>query len=378
MPSGVHTCCIWCEEPNIRTTKDHLFPKGVGGTLEVWVAACKRCQDVLSKMEKELSRRSIYALYTVDTGPRGRHSRGKKSRPESGVIRTRYILVKDPRGGYNEVGLRAGERLPVTLPSIQVDVHGTKRMRRRGNDPKDVGLLGKLFLQAICTSPEDGGYVGEIPVHLLSGRDENIITDSDFWPRASLGLAGELYILARNGREAELLAGFLHSYLNRAEFWEFDNWETWEIPARNPHHFYFSYDDSYILRVTGKIAYGLSTLGKLPTIGAKEDLFDHLRRYVILGETYGVPPVQRVHHPGTLNHWPEEHVAGVGSFQDQYLGIVSLYGDCHLVTFGTTPPELKRIRPIVAMCRRNGTKTRIVESQVAESQFNVLTQAMNL
>src|SRR6267154_6771353 len=102
--------CIWCGARSTSLSKDHVFPRVLGGTRELGVWACSKCQNTISKVEQEAGRRSLYSLYVLTQGPRGRDKR----KPQSGAIQARYFLVKNPLGGYGEAAFRVGEELPET------------------------------------------------------------------------------------------------------------------------------------------------------------------------------------------------------------------------------------------------------------------------
>src|SRR5579863_8870477 len=84
--------CLWCGRNDVPLDEDHIFPRAIGGTKELWVPSCRRCQTVISKLEVEAARQSNYSFFCVTHGPAGRDKR----RPASGVIRARYLLVKNP------------------------------------------------------------------------------------------------------------------------------------------------------------------------------------------------------------------------------------------------------------------------------------------
>src|ERR1043166_9246865 len=94
--------CAWCGEVK-EATKDHIFPRGIGGTLELSIPSCEECQGKIRLAETEVARRSIFALHRLENGPRP----SDKRQPDSGAVETQFCLVKDNwLGGYREIVLR--------------------------------------------------------------------------------------------------------------------------------------------------------------------------------------------------------------------------------------------------------------------------------
>src|SRR2546421_414139 len=108
--------CTWCNE-FAPLTDDHVFPRSIGGTKHLKLPSCEKCQRTISAAETELSRRSIFAVYLVESGPAGRDKR----RSTSGAIRSDYVLNRHPLGGYGEAVLKAGGGAQ-GLPYIEIDV----------------------------------------------------------------------------------------------------------------------------------------------------------------------------------------------------------------------------------------------------------------
>src|SRR5258708_7319967 len=109
--------CTWCDRNDVRLDKDHIFPRALGGTKELWVPSCRICQTVISKLERQAARQSHYSLFCLTHGPAGRDKR----KPSSGLIRARYVLSKHPLGGYGEVAIHAGADTPPALAHIEID-----------------------------------------------------------------------------------------------------------------------------------------------------------------------------------------------------------------------------------------------------------------
>jgi hypothetical protein len=205
--------CAWCDQSEGKMTRDRVFPRVIGGTEQLTVPSCRKCQTEISKAETEVGCRSIFALYRTNKGPPPRDKR----KPESGAVEARYTLVKeDWIGGYREVVLRA-HRDPISLPSIEIDIttlyaprHGAASedigerviLRRRGDTLEDVNRIVKAVLKVVEGPQDESGLLGKIPVELLSEADVDIASDPDFWPRVFFDLRGRLKIRARDGQEA--------------------------------------------------------------------------------------------------------------------------------------------------------------------------------
>jgi hypothetical protein len=115
---------------------------------------------------------------------------------ERRIIDATYVLAEDVgMGGYQEVALRIGQ-LPVTLPSVEVDVTGEGGARARGLVQADVARLADAVLAAMKSPPRPGGLVAEFQVELLNADDPRV-NDPAFLPRIYLDLDGGMHIRAR-------------------------------------------------------------------------------------------------------------------------------------------------------------------------------------
>lgn len=359
--------CIWCGARSLSLSKDHVFPRVLGGTREVWVWACGKCQNTISRIEQEVGRRSLYSLYVLTQGPRGRDKR----KPQSGAIQARYFLVKNPLGGYGEAAFRVGEELPETLPHIEIDVRGRTEIRRRGMKPQDVERLVRTLLDIVTRAPNVDGFLGEVTV--LTDSLPGIDSDQDFWPRIVLGLSGKPFIRARDASEALRFTGALLENLNTIAICGYDKWTKAEIVAGTPHDVLLSYDPRSVQRVVAKIAYGLAYLRCGGTTTA-EELYPQIRQFVrgIMSDT-DQTPVKELGRPGSMTIWPDHHVAFVGSWGQRVTGLVSMYGDCHLVDFGPSANAPATFGSTAATCRRDGTETRMVHASIERDINEALT-----
>src|SRR5260370_2700606 len=125
--------CAWCGRADRTLTEDHVFPRVLGGTKELWIPSCTECQTFISRAELEVGRSSFYSLFRLTQGPKGRDKR----KPGSGLLEARYMLVKHPLGGYGEAGLRVGDEKPQPLPPIEIDVPEPMPTTREDRQPKN-------------------------------------------------------------------------------------------------------------------------------------------------------------------------------------------------------------------------------------------------
>jgi len=336
------SACSWCSQSDVELTSDHVFPRCIGGTLELSIPACRRCQELISQAERELARRSIFALHRIAGAPppRRRNQAGRR------VIEARYVLVKDAgMGGYQEVAMRVNE-LPVVLPSIEVDVSGEGGARLRGVQPTDVAQVAEALCKALDHQPDANGLLAEFDVELLEPHDR-FYGDCDFWPRVYLDLAGELHIRARTGEEAtDLIKRVIHA-ARQGVFHHLPGWNVGVVEAGTIHHFAIEYDAAKVHRVVAKIPAGMALLCYPSPLGTHPTL-DELRRYVI-GDpgTEGVR-VEDISGPNSLRDAGEHHLA-VAYFTPKSLrAVVVLYGGCFVVRVGTEQES-----PRLGACRRN-------------------------
>jgi hypothetical protein len=351
--------CAWCSVPGTGAEDDHLFPRSIGGTKELVIPACRHCQDIVSVAERELARRSLYSLCLVESGPKGRDKRD----PNSGYIHSLYTLVRHPLGGYGEVAFRAGQSAPTVLPYIEIDIASTWQMRRRGASPKDVDKLARIIQQIFRDAPEQVIRKGRIPVRTEELHD--IGADNDFWPRAALPPDGKPFVRARDKDEAIRFERLAQLYLKNYKFGEYAYWESCEIAGGEPHHFAIQYKQPRVLRAIAKIAWGLGYLRlDPPTIGSTP--FTEVRDFITGSNDTDIPSsVREVRMPGDIALWPDRHVAGLFMLGRRITGAVSLYGGLVQIDFGPQPPQADEILPIAAICRHDGSRARLVDSQAA-------------
>ncbi len=352
-----HTQCLWCDRSDVALSKDHVFPRALGGTKDLWVPACRDCQTEISKLETEAARQSHYSLFCVTHGPPGRDKR----KPGSGVIRARYLLVKNPLGGYGESAFRAGADIPETLPHIEIDVTGHGGARRRGPTPASVERLLVALGNILDRKPNARGFIGELEVR--TDRLLDIDADPDFWPRVVLDLSGHVYIRARNPDEALRFITALIYGLKAGVFQkDYDAWTNSNIAAGAPHWLSLKYDKFVAQRLAGKIACGLMFLQFGSTVRTAES-FRRVRDFVLRNSSDGTASVvTQLYDAGTETPWRENHIAFICIQDGQILAMVSIYGDCHLVQFGDASGLLLPVEKHVAMCRWDGTRAGMVRA----------------
>jgi hypothetical protein len=352
-----HPQCSWCDRTNVRLDKDHIFPRAIGGTKELSVPACRDCQTVLSRLETQAARQSNYSLFCVMHGPPGRDKR----RPASGVIRARYLLVKNPLGGYGEAAMRAGVDTPEALPHIEIDVNNVGSARRRGPSIASVQRLVFALKKIVDRRPDVRGFIGEVAVR--TDRLPDIEIDPDFWPRVVLDLSEHVYIRARNSGEALRFAAILIEGLRAGVFdRDYGAWTSTEIPGNSTHWLSLTYDKFVGQRLAGKIACGLMFLQFGPAICANAS-FQRVRTFVLEKPSpRAASPVTQLCEAGTQVLWNGDHVAFLCTHSGRTLGIVSVYGDCHVVHFGDASDLPSVHESQMAMCRWDGKHARMVRA----------------
>jgi hypothetical protein len=288
-------------------------------------------------------------------GPAGRDKR----KLGSGVIRARYLLVKNPLGGYGEAGIRAGADIPEALPHIEIDVAGQGGARRRGPSPASAKRLVVSLMGILGRTPNPQGFISELEVRTDPLPD--IDPDPDFWPRVVLDLSDRVYIRARTSNEAlRFVTALIHGLKLGAFEKDYTGWTNSEIVAGSPHSLSLVYDKFVVQRLAGKIACGLMFLQFGPTVRTHEP-FRRVRGFVL-----GSPgdrtasPVTQVCDAGTETPWKGNHVAFICTHDDRTLAVVSIYGDCQLVNFGANSGLFLPDETQLAMCMWNGTQARMV------------------
>jgi hypothetical protein len=266
--------------------------------------------------------------------------------------------------------MRAGGGVPEALPYIEIDVKSA-RARRRGARPGDVDRLVDAFLSIFRQHPDEAGLVGELSVR--TGDLGEIAKDDEFWPRIVLDLAGKIFIRARDPAEALNFVKLFTRAVQAGAFKEHSSWTSGEIVGGTVHTAVMRYRPTAVVRVVAKIACGLTFL-RLGYDGPETETHRKARA-IVNPEEPDAPAASAklISDPGTLCFWPDYHVGIVELWGGRLRSVVSLYGDCHMVDLGSfsNPDEFK---PIVAFCRKNGTRTFIVEGVESEKVIDDLNR----
>jgi len=364
------THCAWCNKLTPDTSKDHIFPRVLGGTKELSVPACSNCQTAISKFELEVGRSSPYSMLLLEKGRKGRDIR----KPTSGFLRTRYCLVRHPLGGYGEACVRIGEDTPRALPHLEIDIF-TKIMRRRGANPGDVDHLVEVLFRIIPRIRDAEQLVEE-----LYARTENIpeiSDDPDFWPRVVLDVSGRPFIRARNTKEARLFAELLIAFLGAGAFRDHSRWTSTEISGGTPHSVQLRCRESSLHRLAAKVTFGLAWISS-SEVQSRPEILGALREFVLGHHVTGLAPnVLWASKPNSMTAFPDYHVAVVTRLHDRLRGLTSFYGDCSVVELALPQEGLSGFETIAAVSRRDGTKTEIVEGTTKQHIVTALEGQVN-
>jgi hypothetical protein len=362
--------CIWCQKK--AYTRDHVFPRSLGGTLELAVPACKKCQRTISVAELEISRRSVFSIYRWNRGPNRRNPK----RPDSGSVEPVYLMVKDDSGRYIEVALRRGE-MPITLPSIQIDVVSGQACTR-GTSPEVIDNLLQKFWDLMNQPPDKTGFVCEIDAPLFVEKE--IASDPDWWPRIFLNLRDQLVIRARDPEEAKKFIHILVVTSKNGAYSAHTNWETKLIEAGKPHHIRLEYDINLIHRVISKIAVA-GLYASIGDIQVESEQIDLLKKYILgeSDETYE-PSLQELFAPDVIKVWPEQHVLFIEPADGRLVAYLVLYGAFYALDLGINPAPEMMNKTIVAKSFQNGCRTYFATSEeiVADGeQFYSLLKSLS-
>jgi hypothetical protein len=346
--------CAWCSCQQVQLTADHVFPRSIGGTRELVLAACDGCQQVLSDLELELSRRSTFALCTIEKGPVGRH----RHRSNSGVIQAQYVLVREPSGGYAETLIQAGKP-PERLPSIEIDVpSGQKLARRKAKSAAEMAV----FIREL-RSLFDRGELARIQLRLTPLHE--IENEPDFWPRVVREKDGAIFMRARDVSEAQLFLSDLRLLLPLPLLDDYSRWSNAELPAEPIHHTSVRFDAVEVHRALTKIAFAMSLL-RYGQFCLSVEGFARKRKYVRHGDGTDLDSIYSdLGEFDGLDASAEYHLAHVGSYDGRIVGLVSVYGFMLTVDFGEEPLQLHQASSITARCRTDGRGCEVVAGDIA-------------
>lgn len=360
--------CVWCHDGASVLTEDHVFPRCIGGTKHLKLPACRKCQRAISDAETEFCRRSVFALYSLDNAPSGRH----KQRSKSGALRTDYVLNRHPLGGYGETVLKVGSGIQL-LPYIEIDVSSVSpKGNARGASPGEIDRLVSVYRDMLARAPQANGLVCEIDVRTDDLGE--IGSDPSFWPRIVLGLDDKLFIRCRNPEEAAKFIDIFTKYVRFCYTGSHPNWVVGKVQASELHHLQLTSDEAKVYRVISKIGLGTMFAGQRSSQHLPQ--FDACRRF-IRGEDDDSwrDRVQEIFPPGTLSHLESDHVAMIHIRDGRAEAVLSIFGSCHVAQLGQVEAPELRI-PIVAASSRIGRLTRLLEGIEASEVIQKLIECL--
>lgn len=226
--------CTWCGRAITQRSKDHVFPRGLGGTLDagLWVYDCERCRASISKAEYEVVHRSHLSVYRFKEGLLPRH----KERPSSGLVEPSISLVKNPTTNrYVVFSLRTGTTYPHILPALEINL-ANGNLFFHGSQPEDPKTLMGKINSLLQHKPDASWQIGEISLRQLEEVATTIAQDSDFNPRVYLTARGQLEICARTPKEGlATIRALTHLARNNIlASYEPSGWQTWQMPGKYP------------------------------------------------------------------------------------------------------------------------------------------------
>lgn len=342
--------CTWCGSTMKHKSKDHVFPRGLGGQLgaDLWVYACERCRTSISKAEDEVAHRSHLSAHRFAKGLAPR----RKKRPSSGLVEPQIRLVKDPTTNrYSVFSLRAGESHPRILPALEVDLENDK-LFFHGAGPEDSQRLIGNILSLLRNGPGATGLIGEITVRLLDEFLSDIAKDADFNPRIYLSEREHLEICTRNPQEALALARAV-AYLattGALKSYEPSGWKSWTIPGGTPHNVAFEFDGRLFDRVVLKIACALIAANIRANDSSQLDL--PAAQSIVRGDSEIQPgmvtPLSGASR--TDREFSDRLIAIAGVRRGRLIGLVGLYGGWYSADLGIAPDRSRLPHAIGAMC----------------------------
>jgi hypothetical protein len=335
----------------MQESKDHVFPRGLGGKLDadLWVYDCERCRASISKAEDEVVHRSHLSIYRFARGLLPRH----KKRPSSGLIEPRISLVKNPTTNrYAVFSLRTGTSHPRTLPALEVNL-ASGELYFHGSGPEDTQTLISNTRLLLRQKPDTSGQIGAITLRQLDEFLPDIVQDPDFNPRIYLSAREQLEICARNPEEglATIRAVTYLVSTDALASYESSGWQTWQMPGSTPHTIVFEHDGQLFDRVVLKIACGL--VGAYLRVNASSALNLPTAQKAIRGDSE-LPPGMVIPLSGLTQkdrQLPAQLIAVVGVRAGRLIGLVGLYEEWYVSDLGI-PPNLHELPKIIgAMCQ---------------------------
>jgi hypothetical protein len=336
-----------------------VLPRAIGGTLDYELPACESCQVILSKAEMILARKSLLAIHAISSNLPPRHPK----RRESGSLRSSYVFVKHPLGGYGESVFRTGNKMePLSHCEIKVVPGERLEGRVRGESRAKTDLLFARYKQSLSNRPGPDGLVCEVNVSLDVPAE--ISMDPDFWPRMVLLPNGNLLLRARDPEEAQRFAMVFTELVCKGAAQFRGVWESSEIVGGTPHHMMLECDTQAVRRVAAKIAYGLFLL--LSGVELDRDQDSKLRAYILGSDVEPEPVMEAPESFAVTTGDATCHQVILGPPHDVEAAIVRLYGYGFRVELGSAARRLSQ--PIVVLCPTDGSGMRLAaEEEAAEA-----------
>jgi len=274
------------------------------------------------------------------------------------MIKTEYVFLRNPQGGYSEVCVRAG--MPAEqLPSIEIAVVGGRRLaRRRGASPKE----HRRFLDCLRAALADGSID---KIELRTAPLSEIGEDPDFWPRISRQPDGKLFLRARDPGEAKFFLTNLRILLATPLVDDYTRWTESNAPGGAAHDFCVRFDIVRVHRALAKIACSLALLcyGELCR---KITGFADVCEYVLRGKGERVErATMDLNEFSGLDASADYHYAHLWMKQSRLVCILSIYGARISFDLGRVP-ERSSWRSITAACKTDGKKCAILNGAVAD------------
>lgn len=350
--------CTWCHREDLTITQDHVLPRSIGGTLQYAVPACSNCQTILSKAERDLSRKSLLAIHALSIQGSPRHPK----RPTSGLLQAGCLLVEHPLGGYGESVLRAGQKLQA-LSHVEIKVVPGEPVEARVRGPswEESERIFSGFKSVLANVPGPDGLVCEINVSLEV--PPSVAEDPDFWPRMILLPDGKLMIRARNPDEAKRLGLAMTQLVLNAPPRSPSTWTSSEIKGGTTHQLMIQCEPNSVRRIVAKIAYGVFHCIAGLEMPKGDDI--RLRHYILGNSVPGYEPVSESPTPDQTTTDTAFHFVALAPEHDRQAAIVCLYRNSFRVQIGSAGTALPK--PILLLCATDRSGMRLATTDEAES-----------
>lgn len=348
--------CFWCDVEFDKLTADHIVPRSLGGSLDFSVQSCESCQTILSKAEREVSRKSVLAISALASRVKPRHP----DRPTSGNLQPSYLLAKSPLGGYCESLLSAGEEMRSLAYFETKVVPGEEiQIRVRGASPADAQLLLELYRKAMRFDEKlaAGELVCEVCANLE--LDPEIASDPEFWPRMVLFPGNRIIFRARDPEELIRCAKVLELLARSAYQVDPSKWQSdVQITAGTVHKIGFDFDPQCVRRIAAKIAFALFCTIEKKKLDPVADA--RMRSYILGKEAGPDEPVSVAPAPTTWITSSDPHFVLLAPAHDGSAAFVSLYSFCFRVELGEA---CILPTPLGVTCEIDGSEMRLASDE---------------